>query len=194
MNKLRSLPPFVCIVLLLVGTPIRAAERPQLLPTRDVDITYDVTRPHQPKIRQRVRDGWPANIWSASTVPINRRPFSIVMPTRLRSSTLRHVHSASWRARRGSRRNRKRMRTRCSSATASPWSPDWPASTGHGPRKMRKPTPSAPQPTVCCCGLSSMARPSCRRDSVSYGRQAPSCFRCRRTICRHWRLKAAPAL
>ena len=55
MNKLRSLPPFVCIVLLLVGTPIRAAERPQLLPTRDVDITYDVTRPHQPKIRQRAR-------------------------------------------------------------------------------------------------------------------------------------------
>jgi hypothetical protein len=32
-----------------------AEERPQLLPTRDVDITYDVTRSQRPKVRERVR-------------------------------------------------------------------------------------------------------------------------------------------
>ena len=32
-----------------------AAQSPLLLPTRDVDITYEVTRPHLPKISQRVR-------------------------------------------------------------------------------------------------------------------------------------------
>jgi len=37
-----------------LGT-LRAEERPPLLPTRDVDITYDVTRPQQPQIRERVR-------------------------------------------------------------------------------------------------------------------------------------------
>jgi hypothetical protein len=46
---------------LLVGAVVVAAapggaqERPALLPTRDVDITYDVTRPQQPQIRERVR-------------------------------------------------------------------------------------------------------------------------------------------
>jgi len=45
--------------LLLAGSLGRAEEQPPLSPTRDVDITYDVTRPHQPKIRERVR-------WSAS--------------------------------------------------------------------------------------------------------------------------------
>ncbi len=29
------------------------AEPPQLLPTRDVDITYDVTLPSQPRVRER---------------------------------------------------------------------------------------------------------------------------------------------
>ena len=32
-----------------------AQEQPKLLPTRDVDITYDVTRPQQPRTRERVR-------------------------------------------------------------------------------------------------------------------------------------------
>jgi hypothetical protein len=32
-----------------------AQEQPKLLPTRDVEITYDVTRPHKPKVRERVR-------------------------------------------------------------------------------------------------------------------------------------------
>jgi hypothetical protein len=60
MNRLRSLPPSAAVfALLLAGSLARAEEQPPVLPTRDVDITYDVTRPHQPKIRERVR-------WSAS--------------------------------------------------------------------------------------------------------------------------------
>jgi hypothetical protein len=49
------LPPLAALAVLLVGFPALAAEPPELLPTRDVDITYDVTRPQQPKIRERVR-------------------------------------------------------------------------------------------------------------------------------------------
>jgi len=55
MSTLRTLPPTAALALLLVGSPPRAEERPQLFPTRDVDITYDVTRPQEPKIRERVR-------------------------------------------------------------------------------------------------------------------------------------------
>jgi hypothetical protein len=54
-NVCRLLSAVVAAVPLLAGCPSWAAETPQLLPTRDVDITYDVTRPQQPKIRQRVR-------------------------------------------------------------------------------------------------------------------------------------------
>jgi len=55
MSRVRSLPPMAVLALLLVGSQPRADERPQLFPTRDVDIIYDVTRPQQPKIRERVR-------------------------------------------------------------------------------------------------------------------------------------------
>ncbi|HUZ33567.1 MAG TPA: hypothetical protein VMV19_15910 [Xanthobacteraceae bacterium] len=54
-NSCRVLSVAVAVGLLLTGWPSWADETPQLLPTRDVDITYDVTRPQQPKIRQRVR-------------------------------------------------------------------------------------------------------------------------------------------
>jgi len=54
-NVCRLLPMAIAVVLLLAGWPSWAAEAPLLLPARDVDITYDVTRPQQPKIRQRVR-------------------------------------------------------------------------------------------------------------------------------------------
>jgi len=40
---------------LLAGSGSRAEEQPELLPTRDVDVRYDVTRPQQPKVRERVR-------------------------------------------------------------------------------------------------------------------------------------------
>ena len=56
MSNLRTLPPLALLAILLAGPTPRAEEHPQLLPTRDVDITYDVTRPLQAKkIRERVR-------------------------------------------------------------------------------------------------------------------------------------------
>jgi hypothetical protein len=55
MSYLRSLPPIAALALLLVVSLPRAEEQPQLFPTRDVDIIYDVTRPYQPRIRERVR-------------------------------------------------------------------------------------------------------------------------------------------
>jgi hypothetical protein len=52
-NHLRSLPTgAAALALLLAGSP-QAQLQPT--PTRDVDITYEVTRPHQPRIRERVR-------------------------------------------------------------------------------------------------------------------------------------------
>ena len=47
--------PALVLALLLVGALAAAEEQPKLLPTRDVDIRYDVTRPQQPKVRERVR-------------------------------------------------------------------------------------------------------------------------------------------
>lgn len=56
MSNLRTLPPLAALALLLAGPAPEAEEQPQLLPTRDVDISYDVTRPEQSKkIRERVR-------------------------------------------------------------------------------------------------------------------------------------------
>ncbi len=55
MSTLRSLAPTAALALVLLGSPPRAEEQPRFLPTRDVDITYDVTRPDQPRIRERVR-------------------------------------------------------------------------------------------------------------------------------------------
>ena len=54
MRYLRCLPPIAVLASLVVG-PVAGAEPPQLLPTRDVDITYDVTLPSQPRVRERVR-------------------------------------------------------------------------------------------------------------------------------------------
>ncbi|HXD13349.1 MAG TPA: hypothetical protein VNU65_04160 [Xanthobacteraceae bacterium] len=51
----RSLLPEAALALLLLGQPARAQAQPPLAPTRDVDITYEVTRPHQARIRERVR-------------------------------------------------------------------------------------------------------------------------------------------
>jgi len=53
MGNLRSLPPTAVLALLL--TAAEAQDPPKLLPTRDVEITYDVTRPQQPRTRERVR-------------------------------------------------------------------------------------------------------------------------------------------
>ena len=55
MTKLRTPSPLAVLVLVLAGSAIGAAEQPELLPTHDVDITYDVTRPLRRNIRERVR-------------------------------------------------------------------------------------------------------------------------------------------
>jgi len=56
MANLRSLPPAAAtLAWLLVGSLAWAEDRPPFLPTRDVDISYDVTRPQKAKVRERVR-------------------------------------------------------------------------------------------------------------------------------------------
>jgi hypothetical protein len=55
MSARRQLVPVVILATLLGGSACLADDRPTLLPTRDVDIRYDVTRPQQPKVRERVR-------------------------------------------------------------------------------------------------------------------------------------------
>lgn len=47
------------LALVLVGSSPNAEQRPQLRPTRDVDISYSITRPDGSKMRERVR-------WSAA--------------------------------------------------------------------------------------------------------------------------------
>ena len=54
MSNLRCLPLTTVLASLLVGKA-GAEQPPHLLPTRDVDITYDVTLPSQPRVRERVR-------------------------------------------------------------------------------------------------------------------------------------------
>jgi hypothetical protein len=60
MSYLPTLPPSVVLAILLAGPTSRAEEQPHLLPTRDVDITYDATRPPQTKkIDERARSDSP---------------------------------------------------------------------------------------------------------------------------------------
>ena len=54
MSYIRCLPPTAVLASLLIG-PVARAKSPQLLPTRDVDITYDVTLASQPRVRERMR-------------------------------------------------------------------------------------------------------------------------------------------
>jgi len=54
MGYLRCLPPTAILASLLVG-PVAQAAPSHLLPTRDVDIVYDVTLHAQPRVRERVR-------------------------------------------------------------------------------------------------------------------------------------------
>jgi hypothetical protein len=55
MVRARCLGPILVLAILLVGPSCRAEEQPRLVPTRDVDVRYDVTRPQKPKVRERVR-------------------------------------------------------------------------------------------------------------------------------------------
>jgi len=55
MTPLPRLPSLAGVVLLLIGSATEAQERPQLVPSRDVDISYKITRPNQPAIVERRR-------------------------------------------------------------------------------------------------------------------------------------------
>jgi hypothetical protein len=55
MSDLRCLVPMTVLSVLLTGSDCLADSQPALLPTRDVDIRYEVTRPQEPKVRERVR-------------------------------------------------------------------------------------------------------------------------------------------
>ena len=56
MNLLRYMPLVASLSLVAVGSPVRSEEQqPQTTPTRDVDITYQITRPGQPAIVERRR-------------------------------------------------------------------------------------------------------------------------------------------
>jgi hypothetical protein len=55
MSDPRWLVPMAVVCVLLTGADGLADSQPILLPSRDVDIRYDVTRPQEPKVRERVR-------------------------------------------------------------------------------------------------------------------------------------------
>ena len=56
MNLLRYMPLVASLSLVAVGYSLRSEEQqPQTTPTRDVDITYQITRPGQPAIVERRR-------------------------------------------------------------------------------------------------------------------------------------------
>jgi hypothetical protein len=76
MSCLSRLLP-AALALLLAGSLPRAEEQqPQRMPTRDVDITYHVTRPQQPEIYERVR-------WLASQAFGTRRQSRVERDLRL---------------------------------------------------------------------------------------------------------------
>ena len=55
MIRLRYFRPAAVVTLVVAGTSLSAQEQPQVMPTRDVDITYQITRPNQPPTTNRRR-------------------------------------------------------------------------------------------------------------------------------------------
>ena len=55
MIRLRYFRSAAVVTLVMAGTPLLAQEQPQVMPTRDVDITYQITRPNQPPTTNRRR-------------------------------------------------------------------------------------------------------------------------------------------
>jgi hypothetical protein len=100
MNLMRYMPLVAALSLVAVGSPLGSDEQqPQTTPTRDADITYQITRPGEPVIVERRR--WLAKIansFDASTGPIITRLSSIKTPENSRSSMLQVAPTASWRA------------------------------------------------------------------------------------------------
>jgi hypothetical protein len=55
MRSLLDLPLAAAVILVAAAAPALAEDHPPLMPTRDVDIIYKITRPHQPAINERAR-------------------------------------------------------------------------------------------------------------------------------------------
>jgi hypothetical protein len=55
MSNARVLLPTAALLLAFAQLPAAADDRPPLMPTRDVEITYDVIRSQRPKVREHVR-------------------------------------------------------------------------------------------------------------------------------------------
>ncbi len=57
MGQWRQFRSVFCVAVLFLGNAAAAGaeEQPNLVPTRDVDIRYEVTRPQRPKVHERVR-------------------------------------------------------------------------------------------------------------------------------------------
>ena len=157
MGYLRCLPPTAILASLLVG-PVARTPPSHLLPTRDVDIVYDVTLHSQPRVRERVR-------WLAaeqlervdgphkSTTIFDRRTHQMTLLTSadrsfLQLDMLRQPEEPAPEVTlvRG---NDLLLRV-CI------------ASTGLGP-KTRKRAPCASRRMACCCGFSSTTRRFPRR-------------------------------
>ena len=116
-----------------------AQDQPKLLPTRDVDITYDVTRPQQPRTRERVR-------WLAGE-HLERVDFSgrstTIFDRNTREVTLLTPANRTYRKLDGApRRALEPEPGRFSSAAATRSLPDCPAPTGRGRRTWKR-TPFA---------------------------------------------------
>lgn len=55
MNLVRTLSLAAALSVMVVSSPPHTEEQPQTAPTRDVDITYQITRPGQPAVVERRR-------------------------------------------------------------------------------------------------------------------------------------------
>jgi hypothetical protein len=55
MIRAHWLAPIPVLSILLLGPVCRSEEQPSLVPIRDVDVRYDVTRPQRPRVSERVR-------------------------------------------------------------------------------------------------------------------------------------------
>ena len=100
MNPLRYMPLVAALSLTAVGSPPRSDEQePLTTPTRDVDITYQITRPGQPAIIERRRQAGGVQFGVVDPGPVNAilpsdfvysPPLFNVIPFCVASETVKH--------------------------------------------------------------------------------------------------------
>jgi hypothetical protein len=152
----RSLVPVpVLAIFLLVGPGSRAEERPRLVPSRDVDVRYDVTRPQQPRVRERVRwlagEGLERVDSSGRSTSIFERDAHAVTLLTPATRTFRKLDHVP----------RRPVEPEPGAAPMRRWRA-CPAPTGLGSRTAKSMS-FAPPPTASSCGWSSTDKLSSRR-------------------------------